>query len=101
MGTRLELHDVLKILLGSPNVYFQPPPDHLMSYPCIVYTRSNIRPSFGDNVPFKLQDQYSVTVIDQNPDSLIPKRIASLPQCIFERHYAQDGLNHDVFTLLY
>ena len=101
MATRLNLHTILIGLLGSNNVYFQPPPDLTLTYPCIVYNRSNIRVKFADNFPWMLRNQYSVTVIDKNPDSLIPDKVSKLPGCIFDRHFATTGLNHDVFNLTY
>lgn len=101
MGTRLELDALLRTVLGSNNVYFQPPPEFRMSYPCIVYNRSNIRSKSADNRPYKLTKEYTITVIDANPDSEIPDRIAELPQCIFDRGFKSENLNHDVFNILY
>lgn len=101
MGSRLELQTLLETLIGSSNVYFQPPPDYLLSYPCIVYSRSDIRASHGDNAPYKLQEEYSITVIDPNPDSQIPMAIAKLPQCSFDRAFATEGLNHSVLKILF
>lgn len=101
MAQRLDLQTLLETLLGSENVYFQPPPGFMMSYPCIVYNRSNIRSKFADNVPYKLQKEYTITVIDANPDSEIPDKIAALPQCIFDRPFKSDNLNHDVFNILF
>lgn len=101
MGQRLELHELLKTLLGSSNVYFQPPSGHVMQYPCIRYERSNIRSKSADNGPYKLQKEYTLTVIDANPDSLIPDKVSKLPQCIFDRAYKADNLNHDVFNILF
>ena len=101
MGQRLDLHQILENILGSDNVYFQPPPEHRMSYPCIVYNRSNIRPAFSDNIPYKHDKEYTLTVIDPNPDSAIPDLISQLPRCIFDRHFTSDQLNHDVFNILF
>ena len=101
MGQRLDLQTLLETLLGSGNVYFQPPPGFMLSYPCIVYNRSNIRSKHGDNMPYKLDNQYTVTVIDANPDSVIPGKIANLPRCAFDRHFTSDNLNHDVFSILF
>jgi hypothetical protein len=101
MGQRLDLQTLLETLLGSENVYFQPPPSFTMLYPCIVYNRSNIRSRSGDNQPYKLDNQYTITVIDANPDSDIPIKVAKLPQCAFDRHFTSDNLNHDVFNILF
>jgi len=56
---------------------------------------------FADDIPYTHHWQYQVTVIDKNPDSEIPARIANLPMCKFEHHYTSDNLNHDVYNLYY
>lgn len=101
MGQRLDLHNLLVATLGSDNVYFQPPSGLMMSYPCIVYNRSNIRAEHADNAPYKHRKEYTVTVIDKDPDSAIPDRLALLPTCAFDRAFKADGLNHDIFILLF
>lgn len=101
MGNRLALHNILVSLLGTTNVYFQPPPNYQMNYPCIVYSRSRIHTTFADNASYKHEKQYTLTVIDEDPDSLIPDQIALLPRCSFDRAFKADQLNHDVFTLIY
>ena len=99
MAPRTELQTLLEGVLGSTNVYFQPPATLMMSYPCIVYSRDGARPKFADNKPYLNMKRYQVTVIDRNPDSLVPDRVAELPLSSFDRHYVSSGLNHDVFTL--
>lgn len=101
MAPRLSLHNVLKAILGSNNVYFQPPPGFMMSYPCIVYERSNIFSSSGDNTPYKLENEYTITVMDMNPDSVIPVAISKLARCVFDRHVTANNLNHDVFNIIF
>jgi hypothetical protein len=101
MGTRLELKAVLETLLGSNRVYFQPPPDYLLQYPCILYHRSNIRTRSADNNPYKLEKEYTITVIDPDPDSEIPDKVSHLSRCVFDRHFVSENLNHDVFNILF
>jgi len=101
MGSRLALHDLLKSILGSDQVYFQKPPSVRMVYPAIVYERSNARTDFADNRPYRYMKQYQVTVIDVDPDSPFPDKVAELPRCVFYRQFPADGLNHDVFTLYF
>lgn len=101
MGQRTDLQDLLEDLLGSENVYFQPPPSKDIAYPCIVYNRSNIRTKFADNLPYLHRNQYTITVIDADPDSDIPGKVADLPSCIFDRHFVSDNLNQDVFDILF
>jgi len=101
MAQRLNLQTLLEDLLDSENVYFQPPPGFLMAYPCIVYNRSNIRTKFADNMPYMHRKQYTLTVIDGDPDSAIPDKIAALPASLFDRHFTSENLNHDVFNILF
>ncbi len=101
MDRRLELQQVLSDLLGSKNVYFQPPVNLKIQYPCIIYQRSNMRTDYADNSVYLGKVRYTVTVIDEDPDSSIPAKVSELPLCIYDRFYVQDGLNHDTFTLFY
>lgn len=101
MAPRLELQAILKTLLGSDNVYFQPPESLKMNYPCIVYKRDNANTEFADNHPYAHMRRYMVTVIDRNPDSDIPLKVAALPLCRFSRFYTADNLNHDVYNLFF
>ena len=101
MGTRLQLQTLLETLIGSRNVYFQPPETFKMGYPCIVYSRNNSVVHFADNNPYKNQLRYQLILIDKNPDSSLVDKIASLPLCKFQRHYTKDNLNHDVYNIFY
>lgn len=98
---RVEFHEILCKILGSRNVYYQPPESLKMKYPAIRYTRDDIENEFGDNRVYKQAHKYSVTVIDADPDSEIVHKVSKLPMCVFDRHYASDNLNHDVFTICY
>lgn len=101
MAPRLELQAILEDLLGTTEVYFQPPNNIQMQYPCIVYRRDNADTKFADNNPYSYMQRYQVTVIDRNPDSQLPLQVAFLPRCLFDRFYTADNLNHDVFTLFF
>jgi hypothetical protein len=39
--------------------------------------------------------------MDQDPDSLIPDKVALLPKCVHNRSYVVNNLNHDVFNLYF
>jgi hypothetical protein len=101
MASRLSLHEILSTILGSDAVYFQPPPTIKLVYPCIVYERDSARTIFSGNKPYLYTKRYLVTVIDRNPDSEIPEKIAALPKCVFDRFYTVDNLNHDVYRLFF
>lgn len=99
MGSRLELHEVLKGVLGTNNVYFQPPPSLKMHFPCIVYERVRINTRFADNDPYHLYDVYQVTFIGTDPDSDIPKKLSKLSRTVFERFYINDNKYYNVFRI--
>lgn len=101
MASRLQLQTELEELLGSKNVYYQPPASVRMKYPAIVYSRENIENEHADDNVYMQKHFYQVIVIDEDPDSEIVSKVSKLPACRFDRHYAADNLNHDVFTLYY
>lgn len=105
-GSRLDLHNILIDILGTKEqvksrVYFQPPPTIKMEFPCIIYNRSNRQDFFSSDRIYLSMRQYLITVVDKNPDSLLPDKVLALPYCSYSTHFAVDGLNHDVYTLYY
>lgn len=99
MATRLDLQTLFENILGSSNVYFQPPASVQMKYDAIVYSLSNIETTRANNAAYKLQNRYMVTLITRDPDSELVSKLASLPLCRFVRYYAADNLNHYVFEI--
>lgn len=99
MAPRPELHAILKSFVA--NVYFQPPENVKLVYPCIIYHRDYAKTEFSDNQPYSFTHRYMVTVIDQDPDSDIPGKVAALPMTLFNRFYTADNLNHDVYSVYF
>lgn len=98
---REELHDVLQTIAGPNNVYFQPPANIVMTYPCIVYRRDYAWEQHASNQLYSKVKRYQVQVIARDPDSEIPDKVAKLPMCSFDRFYIADNLNHDVYNLYF
>lgn len=101
MGQRQQLQTLLEELQGDEHVYFQPPANVQMEYPCIVYQRDDLDKKYADNNSYGLRQRYQVTVIDRNPDSPVIAKIAALPMCSFNRFFVADNLNHDVYSLYF
>lgn len=101
MEKRLKLQQLLEEIIGSRNVYFQPPESVKLRYPCIIYSLNYMKHQYADNRPYQVHNRYSVCVIDKNPDGTIPRKIAALPLCSFDRSYIADNLYHTVFNLYY
>lgn len=98
---RLELHNILCELLGSSNVYFQPPETIKMKYPAIVYELNDIESKHADDGVYLSKREYLITLIDKDPDNEFVGKVSSIPTCRFNRHYQSDNLNHYVFTVFY
>lgn len=101
MDSRPNLQTLLENLLGSRNVYFQPPPSLHMAYPAIVYSRSSIKNTHADNLPYVQGVAYKLVVIDKDPDSKIVGEVSKLSLCEHNSHYVSDNLYHDAFTIYY
>ena len=99
MAPRLKLQQLLETF--TDNVYFQPPENVRLEYPCIIYERNYADTKFADDNPYTHVIRYMIIVIDQNPDSEIPGKVASMPMSIFNRFYTVDNLNHDVFNVFF
>ena len=101
MGQRQNLQTLLEQILGSSNVYFQPPASLRMKYPCIVYSRDRIDTRFANNTAYANRVAYQITYIDTNPDNSVSEKLIKLPYCEHNRFFTADNLNHDVFTLYF
>jgi len=98
---RHDLNELLVALLGSRNVYFQPPDDIRMSYPAFVYKRSDSSTDYADNRPYRRKKQWEITHISDDRDDPTPDKVEELPLCSFDRHFVADKLYHNVFTLYF
>jgi hypothetical protein len=101
MARRLELQQRLEQVLGSSEVYFQPPTNIQLQYPCIIYKRSRMDTNFADNNPYTHTRQYTVTIIARDPDTSLVSAVAALPRCTHDTFFTADNLNHDVFSLYF
>lgn len=88
-------------LLGSRNVYYNPPETLKMVYPCIRYTKKTIDVKRASNVIYTQKTCYEVIVISTRPDDPVIEKIMALPYCSYDRPYKSNNLNHDVLTLYY
>ena len=101
MATRLELQAKLEELLGSKNVYYDPPETLKISYPAIIYSKSKIETRKANNSTYSKNTRYDITVIDKRPDNPVIDNLMELPYCSYDRPYKSDNLHHDVLSLYY
>lgn len=100
MGRRLQLHSMLRTLV--PNVYFQPPENFKLSYPCIVYQLADLTDRKANNRTYTQMDRYQVTYITRDPDdSFIRDFPMQFNYCSLDRFFITSNLNHYNYTLFY
>ena len=99
MADRLELHSIFQELLGSSNVYYQPPESIKMQYDAIRYSKKTIDSKYANDRKYSMIDCYEIIVISRLPDNPVIKKLLSLPYCSYNRHYIADNLHHDVLTI--
>ena len=99
---RLDLQSRLESILGSRNVYFQPPASIHMSYPCFVYSLEGINNRHSNNEVYLKNYRFEVTLITKNP---LPEEkmdeIERLPYCRLNRTFVSDNLNHFAYTVIF
>ena len=84
----------------APNVYFQPPSNVNLQYPCIVYNKEAMEGNHANNNFYTLRQPYQVTVIDRDPESKIATEILrSIRPSNSVREFTQDNLHHSVLRL--
>ena len=101
MGHRLELHNELVGILGSSNVYFDPPESMRIAYPCFVYELDTMPTDFANNNPYVVFERYRVTYMDRNPDSSIIEELKYSSGYYFDRYFPSDNIHHYVFKRIF
>ena len=87
-----------EIVGETPHVYFQPPENTKMVYPCFRYTEAGSTPLHAEDQPYLHVRQYTVIYITRNADPILPEAMKNLSQVRFDRRYSANNLNHFVFT---
>lgn len=104
--TRFELHDILQEIIGEAdyeNCHFQAPPNNYMEYPCILYRSSKPAVEHANDGRYFKQNCYTITIIDEDPDSEIPAKLEeAFPFYLeFDRVFVSDNLYHFVYQLYF
>ena len=100
MSNRLDLQAKFEEILGSRNVYFQPPASVLMHYPAIRYELKDFRTKSANNsTTYTMSTGYECVLIVKEPDTEYLEQIFKIPYCKFGRYYRADNLHHYTFTI--
>lgn len=103
MEKRLALQEELEELLGSSNVYFQPPENVQLKFDCIVYKLKDYWTRKADNLKYMFEDCYELTLIYRDPDTdMIKKLLNHFEYSDLDRApYSSDNLYHAIITIYY
>lgn len=101
MASELKLQNKFEELLGTKQVYYQPPESIQMSYPAIRYSKKKPDVKYANDKKYSKMDCYEVIVMDFVPDNPVIEKILELPYTSHDRVYVSDNLNHDVITIFY
>jgi len=102
MSNRINLQKDLEAVLGSENVYFQPPSGIRMLYPAVVYSLNRISATYAGNKIYNERKSYTLIIMDANPNSdILAIILISFTHISFDRMYIKDNLYHWVCTLFY
>lgn len=101
-ANRKELSSILFSVQEScgedPHLYFQPPEDVKLVYPCILYRLRTMTNDYADDRPYRNVIAYDITYITRSPVSKVPTELAKLPGFGFDRYYVSDNLHHYAYT---
>lgn len=98
---RLLLQSDLTEILGSEFVYFQPPANISMQYPCIVYTWDDVKALKANNGKYKTDRRYQLIHISQKSEDPVVAALEALPYTKFRRRYTEGNLHHTVFDIYF
>lgn len=102
MSSRLKLQTELEELLGTRNVYFQPPASLMMKYDAIRYSLGTKHVVRANNKVYQKTNQYNGVVISTDPECTIPDALLEhFEMCSLGSPYIADNLYHFPFTLYY
>lgn len=98
---RLDLQALLESLPGIEKVYFQPPENTKLIYPCIIYTFDKFGTEKADNIDYLRRRRYELTLIHRDPDNDLVEKIQDLFYCNLDRSFKNENLYHYAFTIFY
>lgn len=91
-------NELLKI---CKNVYFQPPSNNVIKYPCIIYSLKQMHSLKAADSNHVVMAGYDVVALDKNPDSDIIKKLMNFKYTNFNKQFVSNGVYNTNFTIYY
>lgn len=97
----LGTYDKNKPLNPNTRVYFQPPSNLELQYPCFVYQYENSVPVRADNTVHRFTDRYQVSYLTKKPLDTTYVKLLEDPLITFTSRYVSENIYHNVMTVYY
>lgn len=102
MTDRMILQKKLCSILGTNNVYFEPPENIKLNYPCFIYFSGSPFTSSANNKLYLFTNSYNVTYIDINPcTDIIKIMLSNFDYITTGSSFVNDGLHHYTFDIFF
>lgn len=90
-------------LVSTGKVYFQPPANVQLEFPCFLFHRNDAYQPHADDINYLYRPAYKVTYINRDePDpDIIETVLKTFKHCHYTGHSVVDNLHHDYFTIYY
>lgn len=100
---RKELDAFLRETIQYPSrkIYFQPPENQKISYPCLIYEFTGLNTRYADDRPYSQIPSWNLTYITRDPDDEMILKLAELPQCAMGRPFTSENLYHYPYTMYF
>ncbi len=104
VAIRLYLHSLLETAFPGLALYYRPPGNLKLTYPCVVYEPKATEPSYSNNATYVVGTRFQVTILSDLPGYGNSRNIFDLPNqggvvISGNQSYVTSNIVHDVFTV--
>ena len=97
---RLELHALLEAAYPDLTIYYRPPSNLPLEYPCIVYSLAGHDLSHSNNSTYNVGDIFDVSLITVRPGTTHSNNpMLKIRGCTLTTIYSQANLIHNKFRI--
>lgn len=101
MHKQQEVQSILESILGSRNVYFQPPASVQIKFPAFIYFTGRVNDRFADDSRYLKRRPYEVQYVSKTFDEKFVNDMLELPYCELNTTFKKDNVYHYNFTIYF